>query len=973
MSFRGVWTGLAATAALSFGAASAAVAADTPELTPTGQAITPMAATGAVFQTLNPDLPGVPDYTAGQASSVALSPDGKTLLVLTSGFNRLLGPDGKAIPERSNEYIFVYDVSGATPVKRQVLTAPNTFIGIAWAPRGDRFFVSAGDDDAVLEYVGAAGRMRAGRRFALGHAQGLGLKVKPETAGLAVSPDGRRLLAANVQNDTVSLVDLVTGKVTETDLRPGVIDPKRSGQAGGSYPRAAVFVSNTRAYVASERDREVIALDVGPSRVRVAARVKTVGQPVALAARAGRLYAALDNSDAVAVIDTVANRIVETIPTAAPQAMLGAAKGLGGAGTNALALSPDGRTLLVTNGGENAVAVVALGAAAAGAKAAKPSKGRDADGDGDDDDDKVAGGAKAASVVGLIPTGWYPTGVAMRPDGRQIYVVNGKSNAGPNPAACRNTLSIAPGAEDACRASNSYVWQLEKAGFLTLPAPPPAELGRLTQIAAVNNHFGRTLSDQDAATLAFLKGHIRHVIYIVKENRTYDQLLGDLEVGNGDPKLAVFGAAITPNQHALARQFVDLDAFFDSGESSNTGWNWTTAGRTNDWTEREAPVNYANRGLQYDQEGDNRGLNMGFATEAQRVAANPLAPKDPNILPGARDVAAPDGPGGAEGKGYIWDGALRAGLTVRNWGFYGDLTLYYKGAGAARTPLERDPFKAGVKVFTPAKAALMERSDLYYRGFDQAFPDFWRFQEWAREFDGFAAKGEAPNLMLVRLPHDHTGSFDEGIDGVNTVETEQADNDYAVGLLVEKVAKSPFAKDTLIMVVEDDAQDGPDHVDAHRSLALIAGPYVKQGAVVSTRYTTVDLVRTIEAVLGIAPLGLNDALAIPMSQVFDPAQASWTYQAKVPAVLRTTKLPLPPATAAEAACPAHSAHDGAWWAAAMAGQDFSREDRLDTAAFNQALWRGLRGNTPYPTQRDGRDLSQGRVALLAAAGREGCE
>ena len=970
MGFRGVWTGLAATAALSFGAASAAVAADTPEPTPTGQAITPMAATGAVFQTLNPDLPGVPDYTAGQASAVALSPDGKTLLVLTSGFNRLLGPDGKAIPERSNEYIFIYDVSGAAPVKRQVLTAPNTFLGIAWAPKGDRFFVSAGDDDAVLEYVGAAGQMKAGRRFALGHAAGLGLKVKPETAGLAVSLDGRRLLAANVQNDTVSLVDLVTGKVTETDLRPGVIDPKRSGQAGGSYPRAAVFVGNTRAYVASERDREVIALDVGPGRARVAARVKTVGQPVALAARAGRLYAALDNSDAVAVIDTGSNRIVETIPTAAPPAMLGAAKGLGGAGTNALALSPDGRTLLVTNGGENAVAVVALSAAAAGAKAAKVPKGGDADGDGDDDN---ATAQTASAVVGLIPTGWYPTGVAMRPDGRQIYVVNGKSNAGPNPGACRNTLSIAPGAEDACRASNTYVWQLEKAGFLTLPAAPPAELGRLTQIAAANNHFGRTLSDQDAATLAFLKGHIRHVIYIVKENRTYDQLLGDLEVGNGDPKLAVFGRGITPNQHALARQFVDLDAFFDSGESSNTGWNWTTAARTNDWTEREAPVNYANRGLQYDQEGDNRGLNMGFATEAQRVAANPLAPKDPNILPGARDVAAPDGPGGAEGQGYIWDGALRAGLTVRNWGFYGDLTLYYKGAGAARMPLERDPFKAGVKVFTPTKAALMERTDLYYRGFDQAFPDFWRFQEWAREFDGFAAKGEAPNLMLVRLPHDHTGSFDEGIDGVNTVETEQADNDYAVGLLVEKVAKSPFAKDTLIMVVEDDAQDGPDHVDAHRSLALIAGPYVKQGAVVSTRYTTVDLVRTIEAVLGIAPLGLNDALAIPMSQVFDPAQASWTYEAKVPAVLRTTKLPLPPATAAAAACPARPAHDGAWWAAAMAGQDFSREDRLDTAAFNQALWRGLRGSTPYPVRRDGRDLSQGRAALLAVAGREGCE
>ena len=159
----------------------------------------------------------------------------------------------------------------------------------------------------------------------------------------------------------------------------------------------------------------------------------------------------------------------------------------------------------------------------------------------------------------------------------------------------------------------------------------------------------------------------------------------------------------------------------------------------------------------------------------------------------------------------------------------------------------------------------MPVTDPYFCGFNQALPDYWRFKEWEREFDGFVAKGDAPNLMLVRLAHDHTGSFQQGLDGVNTVEAELADNDYAVGLLVEKIAKSPFAKDTLIFVVEDDAQDGPDHVDAHRSIAFVAGPYVKHGAVVSRRYTTVNMVRTIEAVLGLAPMGLNDALAAPMA------------------------------------------------------------------------------------------------------------
>jgi DNA-binding beta-propeller fold protein YncE len=940
------------------------------EFTPTDQALTPAAAPGAIFQPLNPDLPGNPGYTAGQAAAVALSPDGKTLLILTSGFNRVFGPDGKFIPEQSDEYVFVWDVSGPAPEKRQVIPVANAFQGVAWAPAGDRFFVSGGVDDKVLEFVVGAGAgasaYQPGRVFPLGHKMGLGLAVRPEVAGLAVSPNGRRVLVANVQNDSVSLIDLTTGTVTEQDLRPGVLNPAHVGEIGGTFPRAVAWISNTRAFVASERDREIIALDVSAAGVRVGARVKTVGQPVALLKGApGRLFAALDNSDSVLVIDTTLGRVLETIPTAGPPAW--PRKGLGGAGSNALALSPDGRTLLVTNGGENALALVRLDDQAVGAKSSAV-KHRDRDADDDDGAPKQT----SSSVVGLIPTGWYPTAVAVRADGRQIYVVNGKSNTGPVPLGCRDNLGTTEASQAACRGANQYVWQREKAGFLTLSPPTGGALAALTRDVAENNHVLAKVSDADRAKMAFLRAHIHHVIYIVKENRTYDQVLGDLEVGNGDPNLAVFGRAMTPNLHALARQFVDLDAFFDSGESSNTGWNWSTAARTNDWTEREAPVNYAERGLQYDQEGDNRNVNVGFATTAERVAASPLSPKDPNLLAGARDVAAPDGPNGTEGKGYIWDQALAAGLSVRNWGFYGDLSLYFGAAGTARIPLEREPWKTGLKVFTPAKASLMGITDPYFRGFDQSFPDYWRYKEWEREFDGLVAGGKAPNLMLLRLAHDHTGNFGKGIDGVNTVETELADNDYAVGLVVEKVAHSPLAKDTLIFVVEDDAQDGPDHVDAHRSVLFIAGPYVRQRAVVSHRYATVDLVRTMEEVLGLGPMGLNDALAQPMADVFDPAQADWTYDARVPSVLRTTALPLPPVKSVENACPVRTRSAG-YWAAVMAGQNFAVEDHLDTAAFNLALWRGLKGDAPYPTSRDGRDLSVGRPAILAAAGIRDCD
>jgi YVTN family beta-propeller protein len=923
--------------------AGAACAA--PEFTPTGQFITPTAAPGAIFQPLNPHLAGDPGYTAGQAASAALSPDGKTLLILTSGYNLYFGADGKPISTMSEEYVFVFDVSGAQPVQKQAIPVKNTFLGLAWAPSGDRFYVSGGVDDVVYEFTKGADGFSAARGFKLGHAAGVGLAVKPSAGALAVSPDGRRLLVANFQNDSVSLIDLASGAVREQDLRPGVIDPSKAGTPGGSFPRAVVWTSPSRAYVASERDREVIGLDITDSAVTVRSRTATDGQPVAFARRGRRLYVALDVRDRVAVLDTLTGRIVDEFQAAATAGAPPALAKLGGAGTNGLALSPDGRTLYATNGGANDVAVIHV--------SDKPGSTR---------------------VAGFIPTGWYPTALAVRPDGRRLYVVNGKSNTGPVPENCRVNTGIDAHHDDACRAANQYVWQREKAGFLTLSPPAPAALAKLTrQVLANNRYAAQSHAGEGAETMAFLRQHIHHVIYIVKENRTYDQVLGDLEVGNGDPKLTVFGRAMTPNLHALARQFVDLDAFYDSGESSNTGWDWTTSARTNDFTEHEAPVNYANRGLQYDQEGANRNINVGFATTAERQTANPLTPADPNVVAGTRDVAEPDGPNGEVGRGYIWDAALRAGLTIRNYGFFGDLSRYQAATGPYQIPLERDPAKTGHQVFFVDKPALAPFTDPYFFGFNQALADYWRVQEWEREYDASAQKGASPNLTLLRLAHDHTGSFKEGLDGINSVEAELADNDYAVGLVAQHVAQGPFAKDTLIFVIEDDAQDGPDHVDAHRSIAFVVGPYVKHRAVVSKRYTTVNMLRTIEDVLGLSPMGVHDALAAPMADVFDPAQADWSFTPQAPAVLRTTQLPLPPETAVEAACPAAPAHSGAYWAAAMAGQDFSEEDRLDTAKFNRALWRGLKGDAPYPTRRDGKDLSRNRPALLAAAGVTGCD
>jgi hypothetical protein len=463
--------------------------------------------------------------------------------------------------------------------------------------------------------------------------------------------------------------------------------------------------------------------------------------------------------------------------------------------------------------------------------------------------------------------------------------------------------------------------------------------------------------------MAFLRSHIKHVIYIIKENRTYDQVLGDLPRGNGDPLLTLFPEATTPNHHGLAKQFVTLDAFQDSGETSGVGWNWTVSARTTDSVEKTQPPNYAGRGLNYDWEGTNRNINVGLATLADRLAANPITPTDPDLLPGTSDVASGDpADGEAAGESYLWDAALRKGLTIRNYGCFGDLVRSSIPVdNPLFIPLERQPFAAGARQFYPAKAALQSRSDLYFRGYDNKYPDYWRFKEWEREFDQFAANGGLPALEFVRFPHDHFGSFSAAIDGVNTPERQMADNDYAIGQLVAKVAGSPYRDNTLIFIIEDDAQDGPDHVSAHRSLAFVLGPYVKQGAVVSKPYNTVSMVKTIEEVLGLEPLGLNDALAAPMADVFDPSLSptTFTYAAKVPEILRSTALPVPAATASNtvahpvsmAMVARHRGHGAAYWDQVMRGQNFDREDALDTPRFNRALWRGIMGNRPYPGAR----------------------
>jgi DNA-binding beta-propeller fold protein YncE len=947
--------------------------------TPTGKRITPTAVRGAVVQDLNPGLEQAPDVRADGPASLAVSPDGRKLAILAGGYNRFADKEGRMPPELSNDLAFIFDITQAQPRQMQAIPVHASFVGLAWAPSSDRLFVSGGIDDTVQQFVQKDSAFVAAPAIHLGHKAWNGQvdasSPTPcpgclgEVGGLALSPGGKRLLVANMMNDSVSLVDPVRGQViVEQDLRPGKNDPARHGVAGGSYPRAVVWISPTRAYVASERDREVIALEITKEKVHILGRLPVPGQPVALLAnRAGsRLYAALDTTNQVAIFDTGRNRLIEMLDVVAPEAIFHNGKGLGGANSNALVLTPDERTLLVSNGGENAIAVVALGEQAQGAHAKRPTSDREGEEDARD--------GEHSKVLGLVPTGWYPSGIGISKDGKTWYVVNGKSPTGPNSSWCKtlnpvnhtcqpragfqyDTEGDFKGGWPLMMAVNQHLQQLEKATLQTFPAPSLRELAALTKQVATNNHFdepAETATQEELFT--FLRKHIKHVLYIMKENRAYDEILGDLDVGNGDPRLTLFPEPIAPNHHAIARDFVDLDNTMVSGEGSPQGWTWTYAAQTTDYNERNEPHSYANRGAN-DLYGNNRQLNMGYATSAERHAQAPSAPTDPDILPGIKDVNAPDGPSGTAGKGYIWDVALAHGLTVRNWGLAPSIqtfhTLVQVVDKASSQPPLRDPFAQRRQIMWTTKSALIPNTDPYYYPCEPRFPDYWRMQEWKREFSGFVTAGSAPNLMVMWLGSDHTGDFAHAIDGVDTPDTQVADNDYALGSIIQTIAESPFAKDTLIVSIEDDAWDGPDHVDSHRTIALFAGPYVRQHAVVSTPYNTVNVVKTIEEILGIGPIGLNDALAAPMANVFDPNQAAWSFKAIVPNVLRSTKLPLPPDDHAKIVFPRHSA---AYWTKVTANQDFSEADRIEPSSFNRELWRGLKGPVPYPATRAGSDL-----------------
>jgi YVTN family beta-propeller protein len=951
-----------------------------PQQLATGQFVTPTAPRGALQQFLNPGLPAYPSFIAGEAVRSQLSPDGSTLAILCAGQNSLYKPDGTLDTPSSTQFIFLYDVSAGhrdAPVLKQVIQQKNAHVGLVFSPDGNTLYAAGGRDDAIYAYSNVGGTWSLGAVLGLGHAnKGIGIGVSPNASGLGISSDGRTLVVANNYNDSISVIDTATGTVRyEHDLRPyAAANEGVSGGVGGTFPFAVVVKDNRFAYVSSDRNREVDVIDVSsPTAGHLVTRIHLDGNALGMTINASgsKLFVAQDNADQVAVIDTASNTVVAKIDARAPAGLLAGSDGkedgqhgddggdddrdsdhrrnrFTGAATFAVTLSPDGRTLYAVNAGANSVAVIPVQ------------------------------GERAYRVAGLIPTAYEPHDITFSGDGKTMYIVNGKSVTGPNPGhLASNTAAITafmyPGgnaaAAAAARASNQYQFQLERASLVSARVPGSEDLERLTKKVAENNFYDKGAAEDERRVVSFLRKHIKHVIYIVKENRTFDQILGDLGNGsNGDDTLVQFDGSVTPNFHRLARQFVTLDNFMDPGDGSMDGWSWALQGRVTNTETITQQINYAfvNRGLSYESEGTNRSVPVNYGTVADRDAvAGPAGTTNystasagllggtENLLTGTGNHASSDAPFGIQG-GYIFDAVLRAGGTVRNYGF---LVNNIGSIGTIASPVV-DPFAAGVVQVGPLDPSLAPLTDVYFRGYDQNYPDLWRYNEWKREFDQFVAQGNLPSLSLVRFSHDHMGSFGTALGGVNTPETQQADDDLSVGRLVQSVSQSRYAQDTLIVVTEDDCQDGPDHVDSHRATAYVVGPYVKQGAVVSTRYSQVNALRTIEDVLGTQHINLNTAFQGPMTDVFDiRSPATWSYVAEASTVLATTVLSQAAGglgvkmARGPIVKPKHGAR---YWARLTAGLDFSEADHVPPAKFNRLLWRGLMGGKPYPVRMAGR-------------------
>jgi YVTN family beta-propeller protein len=690
-------------------------------------------------------------------------------------------------------------------------------------------------------------------------------------AGLAYgeTPNGPRLYAAgnlgappggaagNPPGHTVSVIDPATSQVTKTIELGQALAPLGVTFAAGA----------TKAYLTNWLGRSVSVIDT-----RAEAKTADIllsppenpdqaDHPSAVVAndKRGEVYTANSNSDTVSVIDTASDRLVATIDVALVR------RGPNGAIPDGLAVSLDGATLYVAEAGENAVAVVDL--------------------------------AKR-EVEGFIPTAWYPAAVSVTSDGRRLVVTNtNASGAGPNLCSGLQPPPRVPTCAGADR-DTQYSGSTIKGSVQVVDVPGRGELAHMTRQVRRNNQAVPRGRRAPRALHA-----IRHVIYVIRENRTYDQVFGDLPRGNGDPSLTLFKDDSAPNARALARRFGLFDNFYADAEVSADGHNWITQAGATDYVDKTWPVNYSPGLRSSERAYDFEDVPLGqlFATEPLRGA--------PDV---PRSAAAQTG-------GYLWDNAFRNGVSYRSYGEYTQTDCTQTSAGAGNishtTHLDVARFPGHV--------------DEGYPGFSTACPDHsLREPEWEREFRVYERDRTLPALSLVRLGNDHTNGTRAGS---ATPQSYVADNDVALGRLVDVVSHSKYWRSTAIFVTEDDAQNGPDHVDAHRTLALVVSPWTRRRAVDSTHYDTASMVATMEHLLGLPPMTIVDARATRMWAAFARRPDLRPYEVRKPTVVPFGDPGYP------------TNGSGAPMAAQAARWNLSEADATPEIALNESIWKSVKG------------------------------
>ncbi len=794
-------------------------------------------------------------------SGWALRPAGRQIPLDTLPMSAVVSPDGKYVAILNGGYkppsLSVIDVAtekeiGRTPV-------PDGWLGLTFSSKGDLLYVGGGSRASVFEYSFSEGQLAPARVFEI-----VPLKDRTHTdfiGDVQFDPAGRLLYVADLFHDQVIVINPQSGVVIErfpTGRRPYRIlfHPDGKSLFVSSWADGAVYHHETAKGAIMNKIRlgahttDMLWLPGRPKPAqeeKEAEKKEAEAQPPWWTSRLIVTASNTNNVYMVGVSDTDV-RPIETINVAmTPYQPAGMTP-------SALALSPDAKRLFIVCSDANAVAVA-----------------------------DVSG--VRAQPLGFIPTGWYPTAARVLPDGR-IIILNGKGvRSYPNPQGPNPSKRAAPSHIGAPAPVVEYVARIQTGTAQVLPPFDDVQLSEYSRTVVANSPYRDSLlsdagTPQDSAVPARPGDPtpIKHVIYIVKENRTYDQVFGDLKEGNGDPSLLLFDEKSTPNHRKLAREFVLLDNFYVNSDVSADGHNWSTAAIAPDYVVKMWPNSYAQRRRRYDYEGG-----------------------EPAAIPPS---------------GYLWTHAAAARVSMRNYGYW-------------VTNAPRDKAAAtGQEVMTVRDPVLANVTNLRYRGFDLEYPDIDRAKVFIDDLREFEKTGQMPQLMLVRLGNDHTSGTAAGrIAPLSAM----ADNDAALGMIVEAVSKSRFWPETAIFVLQDDAQNGPDHVDSHRSPAFVISPYVKRARTDSTMYNTTSMLRTMELILGLRPMTHFDAAARPMSTVFQSKPDLKPYTAEAPRMeLDVRNPPNAPAVARSARL------------------DLSEADRIDDNELNAILWLALKGAGAVP-------------------------